>query len=95
MNDKRHGCVIFGSGNVASGLAPVLAHVGIDVRQVYSRSLDHASELASQLGAEAVDRMEDIVRDARLYVIALSDDAVAPVADSMAGTAGLWVHTAG
>lgn len=95
MSDERRGCVILGSGNVAGGLAPALNAAGIDVRQVYSRSLDHASELALQVGAEAVDKLEDIVRDARLYVIALSDDAVAPVAAAMTGTGGLWVHTAG
>lgn len=95
MNDARHGCVILGSGNVASGLAPALDESGIKVRQVYSRNIDHASELAGQIGAEAVDRIEDIVRDARLYVVSLSDDAVAPTAAAMTGTGGLWVHTAG
>lgn len=88
--------VVIGSGNVASHLAPALdRHVG-DVVQVMSRDLSHARRLAGALrGAVAVDRLEDVVSDADLYVMSVSDDSIVPLLDCLDCRQGLWVHTSG
>ena len=92
----RSGCVVFGSGNVACALAPALEEAGLHVRQVYSRSIANARSLADVLaGAQAVDSLDSVCRDAELYVVALSDNAIEPVATAMTGTGGLWCHTSG
>lgn len=88
--------VVIGSGNVASHLAPALdRHVG-DVVQVMSRDLSHARALAGTLrGATAVDRPEDVVADADLYVVSVSDDSIIPLLDRLDCRQGLWMHTSG
>lgn len=92
----RHGCVVLGAGNVACALAPALEQAGLDVRQVYSRSLANAADLAARLsGAQAVDSLDAVCRDAELYLVALSDNAIAEVARTMAHTGGVWCHTSG
>lgn len=92
----RSGCVVLGSGNVASALAPALERAGVRVRQVYSRTIDNARALADSLaGAEAVDCLDNVCRDAALYLVSLTDSAIGPVAEAMTGTGGLWCHTSG
>ncbi|MDE6265108.1 MAG: DUF2520 domain-containing protein [Paramuribaculum sp.] len=92
----RHGVVILGSGNVASALAPVLDSAGYPVRQVFSRTVGNAQALAAMLPqAVAVDTYDSIVRDAALYVVSLTDTSIPAVAEAMANTGGLWVHTSG
>ena len=41
--------VIIGAGNVATHLAHAFQNAGCHIAQVYSRSLGHASRLASEL----------------------------------------------
>ena len=48
-----------GAGNVAWHLAPALRDVGHHIVQVYSRTLESAKALATQVGAQAVNKYED------------------------------------
>lgn len=95
MSDRR-GVVILGAGNVASALAPALADAGYTIRQVFSRDIRNAAELAAKVGsAEPVDSTDSIVRDAELYIVSLTDTAIAPITETLKGTGGLWMHTSG
>ncbi|MBD5334080.1 MAG: DUF2520 domain-containing protein [Bacteroides sp.] len=89
--------VIVGAGNVATHLAPALSFSGCgDVVQVYSRSQESASELASKIpGAEAVSDPCRIVTDADIYLISVSDDAIPAVVDALPRTDALYLHTSG
>lgn len=86
--------VLIGSGNVATSMA--LALTGkCHLVQVYSRSLASATALASRVGAQPVNDLGELVTDAHVYIIAVSDDAIASVIDTAPATSALWVHTSG
>lgn len=86
--------VVIGAGNVATHLGMAL---GRRVVQVWSRTVGHAQRLAALIGGQCGVALSlgDIVDDAALYVVAVSDDAIAGVARQMRGRHGLWVHTSG
>lgn len=88
--------VIIGSGNVATHLARGFKQSGCLIEQVYSRSIDHARRLASEVGvSEAIDSLADLVTDADLYIIAVADAAVAQIVEAMPPVSGLVAHTSG
>lgn len=90
--------VVVGSGNIASAIAPALEAAGaIRVRQVYSPTESHARELAEKLDcAEAVSDPKAVVSGADLYLIAVKDDAIATLAESLNHIdGGVWLHTSG
>ncbi|WP_439183735.1 Rossmann-like and DUF2520 domain-containing protein [Carboxylicivirga taeanensis] len=87
--------VLIGSGNVASHLGKALCQINHTVKQVYSRRLDNARELARQLGAEPIAEMNAMQQTADLYIISVKDDAIAEVIGQMPPVDGLVVHTAG
>ncbi|WP_295728384.1 DUF2520 domain-containing protein [uncultured Muribaculum sp.] len=84
--------VMLGSGNVATHLAKAL---GPRLVQVWSRNYDNARSLAEATGAEAIENLDDIATDADLYILSVSDDAIAPLASRLKGRHGVWAHTSG
>lgn len=84
--------VLLGSGNVATHLARALAP---NIIQVWSRNPRHAETLALNIGAEAIENLNDIAPDADLYLISVSDDAIIPLAEQLQGRKGIWAHTSG
>lgn len=90
--------VILGSGGVATSLARALDDtVGYSVRQIFSPHLAHAEALAGKLAvAEAIDRVEDMIPDADIVIISVTDDAVAQLVASLIPRPDtLWLHTSG
>ncbi len=92
--------VFIGAGNVASHLAPAIERSGAGcIKQVYSHTLAHASELASKLkSAVPIDDQSQIIPDADIYIISIKDDGIVPLVDALAGKMSrnaLWVHTSG
>lgn len=90
--------VFIGAGNVASHLAPAIERSGAGIIvQVYSRKLSTAQALAAVLqSATATAEIGDVRRDADVYIISVSDDAIAPlVAGLPKGGDALWLHTSG
>lgn len=86
--------VIIGSGNVATSLALALKDK-CDMVQIYSRTLTNAQTLARQAGCEATDKWQDLALDADVYIVSVSDDAIATVAESVLDNGALWLHTSG
>ncbi|MDE6317053.1 MAG: DUF2520 domain-containing protein, partial [Muribaculaceae bacterium] len=90
-------CVVIGSGNVATHLARALAGY-VEIRQVYSRNLSHAEELASAISAtcSATDDTDIIYDDADLYLMAVTDDSIKELAQRIKSREeAIWVHTSG
>jgi len=75
--------VILGSGNVATHIGNAFHSRGHTIAQVYSRNKANAHALASVLNADTVDALEDLNADADLYFIAVSDSAIAAIADGL------------
>ncbi|MEE1944958.1 DUF2520 domain-containing protein [Pedobacter sp. KR3-3] len=87
--------VIIGSGNVATHLAIALKKAGLPVAQVWSYHYVNAVQLANQVGAQAIAKLDEVDHQAALCLIAVKDDAVAGIAEQLAGFKGLVAHTCG
>ena len=96
MTSDINKTVILGAGNVAWHLGHGLLKNGISVVQVYNRNPEHGRSLADSLKAKYIDSPDKLIKNAGLYVIAVSDDAIGSLAGQLAiSEGGLLVHTAG
>ncbi|MEO8884691.1 MAG: DUF2520 domain-containing protein [Mucilaginibacter sp.] len=86
---------LIGSGNVATHLAAAFKNAGHSIVQIYSRSLQNASLLAYHVKADPIDDLKHINPETDLFVIAIKDDAIGPVAEKLAVHKKLMVHTSG
>ncbi|WP_436897871.1 Rossmann-like and DUF2520 domain-containing protein [Acinetobacter gyllenbergii] len=87
---------LIGAGRVATHLAKVL-QLQHQIVQIYSRNLQHAQTLADQVNAQAIDDVQQLDAQTDLVIIAVSDQAIHNVIDSIAPylTENLIVHTSG
>jgi predicted short-subunit dehydrogenase-like oxidoreductase (DUF2520 family) len=87
--------VIIGSGNVANVLGEKIVVAGHEVLQVFGRDEQKAGMLAGKLKAATCTDRELLSTDADLYLVAVSDAAVASIAGWLRVKDKLVVHTAG
>lgn len=89
--------VLIGAGNVATSMAVALQKSGQNVLMVYSRTLESASVLASQLGVPYTNSLDNIPDDADVYISMLADDALIKLAPHIVADRKnvLFLHTAG
>ncbi len=89
--------VFVGAGNLATNLCKAVKAAGHDVLQVYSRTMKSAMELAEIAGASYTDSLDDVVDSADIYIVAVKDNVVAEVSETLRKRVGekLIVHTAG
>ncbi len=87
---------IIGAGNVGWHLANRLFEKGHDIDTVYSRNIKNAIALAARVRTKAIDKLEEIKTDSDLYIFAISDNALAEVAEQLPELKNnLVVHTSG
>jgi len=88
---------ILGSGNVAWHLSAALENAGHEITEVYSRNLDHARRITGRLYAtEATDHLDFAESKARIFIIAVSDQAISEVADAVIlPENSILLHTSG
>ncbi len=87
--------VMIGSGNLATQLAKAFHRKGKNILQVVSRRREAAGLLAGLTGAKPVTDLQQLSRDADLYIIAVSDDAIPEIAKAVSLPDRLVVHTSG
>ncbi|HNW99316.1 MAG TPA: DUF2520 domain-containing protein [Bacteroidales bacterium] len=87
--------VFIGAGNVASQLAVNFVQKKIKIVQVYSRTKISSSILASKINADSVNKISDIIPDADLYIISVSDNALPGIVKQLHVKDKLVVHTSG
>lgn len=89
--------VMIGAGNLATNLGKALQNAGHDIVQVYSRTWEHAQQLATIIGGAATDDLDSIVDTADVYIFSLKDSALGDVVPKVSkGKAEkLMIHTAG
>ena len=92
---KKTNISIVGSGNVATHLAIALHNAGHTIRQVLSRSYDHARLLAMRVGARPIDSWLRLDEDADIYILAVNDDALFDLALDLRLPAATVIHTSG
>lgn len=87
--------VFIGAGNVATHLAVALKKKGFKITQVYSPTKKSASILASKVKASPTNNISEIYKTADLYVISVSDNALAEISSRIFLKNKLVVHTSG
>lgn len=87
--------VIIGSGNVAAVLGRKLQASGHKIVQVVSRNATAASELAYEWDTESANYMSLLNRNADVYIIAVSDNAIEEIAADLKLPGKVVAHTAG
>lgn len=88
--------VILGSGNVATHLAKAFCKHGHIVKQIFSKQSANAKALADAVNANYTANLSDLYQNAELYLIAVSDAAIAQTVVGMPEiTKGIVVHTSG
>jgi predicted short-subunit dehydrogenase-like oxidoreductase (DUF2520 family) len=92
---KKWRVVIIGSGNVSFHLVRSITGAGHKIVQIYNRTLSKAQLEASALKTEATDDLENIIKDADIYIICVKDDAISLLADKIDLNDKLIVHTSG
>jgi len=87
--------VLIGSGNVATVLGRMIVQAGHTIVQVLGRDAEAAGLLANELQAGAITEYKRLSLQADIYIIAVSDTAVAEVAAALQLPGKLLVHTTG
>lgn len=89
--------VLVGAGNLATNLARALLKAGHDIVQVYSRTQESASQLATIAGGAPVTDIKSITNDADLYIIAVKDSVITELVPQLCKgrESHVFIHTAG
>ncbi|MEZ5043859.1 MAG: Rossmann-like and DUF2520 domain-containing protein [Saprospiraceae bacterium] len=98
MSKQEINIVIIGAGNVATHLGKALVQGNNKIIQVYNRTLEKAHLLGELLSCPFTDQVSLIDATADLYLVAVSDRAIAEVATQIAFLnqhEKLVVHTSG
>ena len=86
---------IVGSGNVATHLALAFYAAGCNIRQVLSRSFDHAQALAVRVGARPTNRSAELDEDIDVCLLCVGDDALFDLALDLRLPHSIVIHTSG
>ncbi|CAA0235471.1 DUF2520 domain-containing protein [Tenacibaculum maritimum] len=85
--------VIIGNGNVAAHLIDAfLASKEVNLVQVFARDIEKVAHLKHQT---STTNSLKLLKNADIIIIAVSDDAISDIADSIASKSALVVHTSG
>lgn len=89
--------IFIGAGNLATQLAKALLNAGHDIVQVYSRTMESASELATRAGGAPTTDLGAVRTDADLYIVAVKDSVLAEIIPQLCKgrEKKVFAHTAG
>jgi len=89
--------VLIGSGNLATNLGVALKNAGHQIVQVYSRTMEHAHELAIRLGAVPTHQIEQVSDKADVYILSLKDSVLRNILPTLCKGKSdkIFLHTAG
>lgn len=95
MQTKTNKIVFIGAGNLATQLACQFVRKGFCISQVYSRTKLSAQTLAKNINTNYTISINEIDKNADLYICALKDDALPEALSRLSNIKGVIVHTAG
>jgi predicted short-subunit dehydrogenase-like oxidoreductase (DUF2520 family) len=89
--------VLIGAGNLATNLGKALFSAGHDFVQVYSRTMESASTLATLVGGSPTTDLNNLNSNADVYIISVKDGVMAELIPQVCkGRENkLFIHTAG
>lgn len=85
-----------GAGNLATSLAVALHKCGINIRQIYSRTIRSAETLAEMTGATPINDISSLEKN-DIYIVSMKDSAMSDVIRQIPDNIkeGIFVHTSG
>lgn len=86
---------LLGTGRMAHFLATRLAGTAHRCKGVYGRNPESAKGLAQTLSAPVIERVEDFTGPVDACLLAVSDDAIAPLAQQLPAQEGTVIHFSG
>ncbi|TDO28289.1 putative short-subunit dehydrogenase-like oxidoreductase (DUF2520 family) [Sediminibacterium goheungense] len=86
---------MIGAGNVAHVLGRTLKKAGHTIVSIWNRDPAKAVLLAGELSAKAVEQPEELPDDADIYILAVSDHAIAELLPMLSISKGILIHNAG
>ncbi|HRS18311.1 MAG TPA: DUF2520 domain-containing protein [Bacteroidales bacterium] len=87
--------VIIGAGNVGTHLAIALKNEGVQILQIVSRTMKSAVELASRMECGFTTDIHEINKNADIYIVCVTDNAIIPVLRQLQIGNKFIVHTSG
>ncbi len=91
--------VCIGAGRLATQLMPVLEEAGCEILQIYNRTVGPAQQLAEKLKKTSfTSQLNEVISDADLYFLTVTDDAISIVADQLASVinpSAIGIHSSG
>ena len=87
--------VIIGTGQLAGHLALTFMGAGHTIVQIVGRNYEKTKQLAENLALGFVLSFDEIDTDADVYLLAVSDDAIAEVVEKLPVLKGICVHASG
>ncbi len=96
-NKSKTKISIIGAGNIAWHLLPALENAGFQIGEIYSKHIANAEKLASKIyQGKAQAHLDFSASESLLFIIAVSDQAIAEVANHIILPSGaVVVHTSG
>lgn len=93
----NQGVTIIGSGGVATSLAHAFHDKGIQINEIYSRTLEYAQKLALAIPeAKATDSLDFSSSTSGIFIVAVKDDAIHKVVEELKLSENSCVfHTSG
>ena len=88
---------LIGAGRLATHLGKALKEAGHDILQVYSRTMESASQLASALDASATDNLARVGNGADVYILSVKDSVLTSLIPTLCKGREdkVFLHTAG
>lgn len=89
--------ILIGAGRLATNLGKALLEAGHDVLQVYSRTMESASALATLAGGAPVTDIDMVRNDADVYIVSVTDSVLPYLVQSLCAgrSTKVFLHTAG
>lgn len=89
--------VMIGAGNLATNLGKALFDAGNDIVQVFSRTQEAASTLAAMVGGSPTTNLEDVNKEADVYILSVKDSVLADIIPMLCKgrEEKVFLHTAG
>lgn len=87
--------VLIGAGNLGWHLASHLAEADLTIRQIVSKTPEHARKLGQLVNADYTTHLEEIDPEADFYIYAVPDDQLPSIIQKNSVKTGIHCHTAG
>lgn len=92
---KPYNITVIGAGKLSWHLCQQLFAKGFTIKQVFSRQLAKAQQLAKLVEAETSNNLDEINTNVDWVIIAVSDDAIKEVSETLSTSDALFTHTSG